>query len=236
MKISVVIAAKNEEAYLPAALASVNFSDDIVVVNDNSADRTVDIARAGGARVFDRKLDGFASQKNFGINKAAHDWVLILDADERLTSDLVTAIQELEPEPGVVAYRFAWKNYLGDKWLSHGGLYPDYHVRLFDRRKARYGDREIHEELEIQGETQTLGGDVVHLTYGDTGAYFQKVLKYARLEAAWTTKRPSLRSALKEFLVRYFKQQGYKDGFAGLVSAALLGYYRIVVRQNMGRS
>ena len=235
MKISVVIAAKNEEAYLPAALTSVSFSDDIVIVNDNSTDKTVAIAKANGARVFDRKLDGFASQKNFGIDKAVHDWVLILDADERLTPELIESIQNLKPVPGVVAYQFAWRNYLGDKWLAHGGLYPDCHVRLFNRRKARYGDREIHEELEIEGETKTLTGDVIHLTYRDTGAYYRKVVKYARLEAKWTPQRPSLKSAPKVFLVRYFKQHGYKDGIAGIISAALLGYYRIVVRQNMER-
>jgi glycosyltransferase involved in cell wall biosynthesis len=233
MKISVMIAAKNEAQHLPEALASVSFSDDIVVIDDMSTDETPAIARAAGARVMQRKLDGFASQKNFGIDQAKHDWVLILDADERVTPELRQAIEQLDPPKGVAGYQFAWKNYLGPKWLAHGGLYPDYHTRLINRHHARYGKREIHETLDMDGATETLPGDIIHLTYASSQAYLAKVLKYARQEARWSNKKPSYRSAVKEFLVRYFKQQGFKDGWAGLVSASLLAYYRLVIRWNM---
>lgn len=237
MKYSVVIAARNEEVHLPDALLSVSDCDDIVVVDDNSTDATRKIAEAYGARVFERVMNNnFATQKNFGIDQTKHNWVLLIDADERVSPELLKAMDELGEEDGAAAYEFAWKNFLGAKWLAHGGLYPDYHTRLFDKRRARYGAHEIHEQLEIKGESKRLDGDIIHLTYKNTRAYYSKVMKYARLEAAWTSERPSLKSALKEFLVRYVKQQGYKDGGAGLISAALLGYYRIVVRQNMGRS
>jgi glycosyltransferase involved in cell wall biosynthesis len=229
VKFSTMIAAKNEERHLPGALESVAGCYDIVVVDDDSTDRTAEIAQAAGARVLRRKLDGFASQKNFGIEQCHHDWVLILDADERVTPELLAAIRALEPPREAAAYKFAWRNYLGKKWLAHGGLYPDYHTRLIDRRRAHYGQREVHELLEIDGETRALRGDIIHLTYADTRAYLAKVRKYARLEAKWTRQRPTLRSVIKEFLVRYFKQEGYKDGWAGLVSAKLRAYYRWIV-------
>jgi glycosyltransferase involved in cell wall biosynthesis len=234
VKFSTVIAAINDEARIGDAIASVAPCDDVIVIEDDrTSDDMAKVAQAAGARVFKRKLDGFASQKNFGIDKAKHDWVLILDTDERLSAVLRQAIEELEPQKGVAAYRFAWRNYLGSKWLAHGGLYPDYHTRLFNKRHGRYGEREIHETLEIDGETKTLEGDVLHLTYSDVRAYYNKVLKYARLEAEWTKNRPRLRSVVKEFLVRYFRQRGYRDGLAGLQSAGLMALYLLVVRRSM---
>lgn len=235
MKFSTVFAVMNEERYLPDALKSVQGCDDIVVVvDDRTTDRTAEFAQLVGARVFTRKFDGYASQKNFAIDQAKYDWVLILDGDERVSPELLRSIMIVEDLlPRTAAYEFAWRNYLGDKWLKHGGLYPDRHTRLINRRHARYGERQIHEQLVIDGDTERLEGDVVHLTYRNTRAYYDKVMKYARLEAAWTKERPTIRSAVKEFLVRYFKLEGWKDGWAGLVSAVLLAYYRLVVRWNM---
>ena len=234
MKYSTVIAAINDEERIKEAIASVGECDDVVVVvDDRTHDNVAEVARKLGARVFTRKLDGFASQKNFGVDKAKHDWVLILDTDERLTAVLREQIEQLEPAKGVVAYRFRWQNYLGRKWLAHGGYYPDYHTRLFNRRHGRYGAQEVHETLELKGKTGTLDGDVIHLTYADTRAYRDKVMKYARMEAEWTKERPTWGSAVKEFLVRYLKLGGWRDGWAGLVSAYLMAYYRLVVRRSM---
>ncbi len=237
MKVSAVFAVLDEAEYLPAALESVSFCDDIVVVIDTrTTDNTAEVAEAAGARVFRREFDGFASQKNFTIDKAKHDWVLLLDGDERVTPELRASIEQLEPSAEVAAYQFAWRNHLGHKWLAHGGLYPDYHTRLFDRRRTRYGKREIHELLEIKGGTGTLSGDIIHLTYRNTAGYYAKVVKYAREEAKWTKRRPTLWSVVKEFLVRYIKQSGWRDGWGGLVSAGLLAYYRLIVRRGMKRS
>ncbi|HSX02866.1 MAG TPA: glycosyltransferase family 2 protein [Candidatus Saccharimonadia bacterium] len=234
MKISAVFAVKDEAEYLPEALRSVAFCDDVVVViDDRTTDATAAIATAAGARIFTRRFDGFASQKNYAIDQAKHDWVLIMDGDERVTPELRATLHKLEPARGTVAYQFAWRNYLGHKWLAHGGLYPDRHTRLIDRRHARYGQREIHELLEIDGTTETLAGDIIHLTYANTAAYYAKVMKYAREEANWTEVRPTVRSAVKEFAVRYVKLGGWRDGWAGLVSALLLAYYRLIVRWNM---
>ena len=232
MKFSTMIAAINDAGRIGDAIASVQPCDDVVVVvDDRTTDGVAEVAKMAGARVFTRTFDGFASQKNFGIDKAKHDWVLILDTDERLSAKLRDELHALEPEPGVVAYRFRWRNYLGQKWLAHGGLYPDYHTRLVNRKHGRYGVREVHETLELDGKTGQLEGDVIHLTYADTSAYYHKVLKYARDEARWTKQRPSLGSVPKEFLVRYVKLGGWRDGVPGFVSAYLMAYYKLVMRR-----
>lgn len=222
-----MIAAKNEADMIGDAIKSVqDFSDDIVVVNDESTDDTEETAKKYGARVFARKLDGFATQKNFGISKAKHDWVLVLDADERASNELVKSITNLKPSSNIVAYKLAFRNHIGTKWLKHGGLYPDYHIRLFNKNYAKYGKREIHEELEINGNVGMLDGDVIHYTYADYSEYFQKVKKYSALEAKTLTIKIRLRTVIKEFIVRYIKLSGWKDGRAGFVSASFLTYYK----------
>lgn len=230
MKISVVIAAFNERDFIADCLNSIKFADEILVIDDHSTDDTPDIAKHHGAKVIRRKLDGFATQKNFGIDKAKNDWILILDADERVSQELATEIQQLT-KPAAIAYSMPFKNYLGKKWLRYGGLYPDRHIRLFNRKHARYGDRQIHEMLNIQGDIAKLGGPVIHLTYSGYLEYYQKVKKYASLEAKVSPNTPSIISVVKEFGRRYFKLSGYRDGIAGLVSAALLAYYQLEMRR-----
>lgn len=233
MKISVVIVAKNEEQDLPGCLASVRFADEVVVIDDHSTDKTVELAKASGAKVYKRKLDGFATQKNFGIDKTTNDWVLILDADERLSIALQKEIQALRPIKGIVAYKINFQNHLGKKWLKHGGLYPDPHVRLFNKKFARYGDREIHEQLNISGKTGKLKNDIIHYTYASFKEYKAKVEKYAKLEAKADTKRPSPIHPYRVFLIHYIKENGYKDGWAGFRSAWLLAHYQVLKRRYM---
>lgn len=233
MKISVMIAAKNEADRIADCLLSVGFADEVIVVDDNSNDATSAIAEQHGAKVFHRKLDGFATQKNYGIDHASNNWVLILDADERVTPELATEITNLKPATTTRAFSVPFRNFLGDKWLRWGGMYPDRHTRLIDKRYAHYGTREVHEMLEVDGDTGELKGDIIHLTYANYREYLDKVVKYARLEADYTEHRPRYRHAFKVFLGRFITQQGFRDGFAGLMSAGLLGYYQIVIRRSM---
>lgn len=233
MKISVVIITKNEQQDLPECLDSVKFANEVIVVDDQSTDKTVELAKAAGAKVFKRKLDGFATQKNFGIDKTTNDWVLILDADERLSEGLQKEIQNLRPAQEIVAYNINFRHHLGRKWLKHGGLYPDPHVRLFNKKFARYGEREIHEQLNISGKTGTLKNDIIHYTYTNFDEYKAKVKKYAKLEAEADTKRPSVVHPYRVFLIHYLKEQGYKDGWVGFRSAWLLGYYQTLKRRYM---
>lgn len=231
MKYSVVIAAKNEAGYIQGAIKSAEGVDEIIVINDESTDQTAEIAKTLGAKVYRRKLDGFATQKNFGIDKAANDWILILDADERLTQGLADEIKALTPSSEIAGYQMAFRNFVGSKWLRHGGLYPDYHIRLFDRTKARYGEREIHEQLKYDGEVVTLSNDIIHLTYRDFREYSSKVKKYAILETEWDKTKPSLIMIVKTFYRKYIKDLGILDGYAGFRSALLLSRYQLIKRR-----
>ena len=232
MKVSIVIAAKNEEKNISDCIASVPFSDDVVVIDDYSTDKTAVIASELGARVYKRKLDGFASQKNFGIEKAKNDWVLILDADERVSPALAKEIDDIAPAK-TSAYSIPFKNHLGTHWLRYGGLYPDRHVRLFDKRKAKYGAREVHEMLNISGDVEELSGDIIHYTYKNYSEYWAKVRKYSKLEAQTRQNKPRYRHVVKEFISRYLIQKGYKDGIDGLFSAIALSFYLLLMRREM---
>lgn len=232
MKITTVIVAKNEEEMIDECINSASISDEIIVIDDYSKDKTVEVAKKKGAKVYKRKLDGFASQKNYGISKAKNKWVLVLDADERLSINLSKEILDLKPYKSV-AYDMPFRNYVGKKWLKHGGLYPDRHIRLFDKTKCSYGHREIHEELEIKGEVKHLRYDIIHQTYKDFGEYLDKVKKYSLLEAKYSKDKPSLLGPYKVFASKLLIEKGILDGIAGLKSAYLLGYYQYLIRQNM---
>lgn len=140
MKVSTLILTLNEERNLAACLAALSWCDDIVVLDSGSTDRTLDIARAHGARILDRKFDTFAGQRNFGLEAGAfhHDWVLHLDADEVVTPAFVTQLTSLVPMPGIDAWRVPSKTMLFGRWLKHAGMYPTYQVRLGHRDRLRF--------------------------------------------------------------------------------------------------
>lgn len=234
MKISVVIAAKNEELMIYDCISSVQFANEVIVVDDNSTDKTATIAKDLKAKVFSRKLDGFATQKNYGIDKTSNNWVLILDADERVTEALGKEIVSLKEESNdVFAYDMPFRNFVGSYWLKYGGMYPDRHIRLFNKQYARYGNREIHETLEFQGNLKHLKNDIIHYTYKDYSDYLRKVKKYAAIEAELDTEKPSALEPARTFYGKYLKEKGYKDKMHGLKSAALLSYYPHLKRRLM---
>ena len=232
MKISVMIIAKNEEKSISTCLNSVKFADEVVLIDDYSTDKTAVIARNLKAKVYKRKLDGFASQKNFGIKKCKNKWVLILDADESLTPELQSEIKKIKSSNNV-AYDMPFRNYVGDYWLKHGGLYPDRHIRLINKEKAQYGPREIHETLTIQGRVGHLKNDIIHKTYANYSEYLDKVKKYASIEAQTDRDKPPITLPLKVFYGKFIKEKGYKDRINGLKSALLLSYYPFYKRKMM---
>lgn len=240
MKLSVVIIAQNEEAKIADCIESARFCDDIVLIDDCSIDRTKQIAEELGARVYVNKMLGYATQKNLGIRKAKNDWVFILDADERISPELQQSISKLEPGANTAGYEMPFRNHVKGKWLRHGGLYPDYHTRLFNRLKGKYGEREVHEMLELDGEVKKLKGDVVHLTYDTYGAYLRKVKKYSAVQAQEDVRTSggavSTKGAFREFASRYVKQKGLLDGWAGFVSALYLAYYAHLYNRSVKRA
>jgi glycosyltransferase involved in cell wall biosynthesis len=233
MKYSTVIIAKNEADRIGDCIRSAEASAEIIVVDDVSTDNTAAIAASLGARVLTRKLEDFASQKNFGIDAASNLWVLILDADERLSPELSEELGNLKDGSEVDSYSIPFRNHVGGYWLRYGGLYPDHHVRLFRKDLVRYADRGVHEvPTESTKGVAQLAGDIIHYTYRDFRDYRNKVAKYSAWEAREDhrlgikrTRHPVIAFS-RAFVKRLVVLRGYRDGRRGLISAALLGYYQ----------
>lgn len=233
--LSVIVVTKNEEAKIRQCLESVRWADEIVVVDCFSTDETTTICSQYTDRVIQREWPGYASQKNFGIDNATGEWILILDADEQVSDQLRQEIQViLSSNPEHDGYQIPFKNYLGNHWLRYGGLYPDYHLRLFKRDKARYGSKEIHETLDFKGKVGFLSGAVIHLTYDNYEDYLQKVNQYTSLEARYYCNagyKVSWFEFVKpvgKFFKLYIFEQGFRDGLPGLVSAVYLTLYMFI--------
>ena len=234
-RLSACIIAFNEADRIGDCLASLAFCDEIVVVDSFSDDATVAIAEAAGARVLQRAFDGFRSQKAFCVAQASHDWVLCLDADERVDPMLRAAI-ESEREAGFKranGYRFARCSEYFGRFLRHGTAYPDRVLRLFDRRHGGWrGDREIHEAVTVDGAIALLGGDLLHHPYRSFLQLLDKKQKYARMMAEHEFgrgKRASLGKLLLSPTWRFFRSYifrlGFLDGWPGLIEAFVSANY-----------
>jgi glycosyltransferase involved in cell wall biosynthesis len=235
MRISACVITFNEADRIGACLASLQFCDDIVVIDSYSTDATREIAAAMGARVFSRHFDGFRSQKQFAITKAAHDWVLCLDADERVSDTLRVSIAALRlPDAADAAgYRFARCSYYFGRFLRHGNAYPDRVLRLFDRRRGGWhGDREIHESVRIEGPVRRLSGDLIHYPFRSFAHQLNKSERYARMMAEHEHRRGGtaslprlLLSPVWRFLRGYVLRLGFLDGWQGLIYAFVSANY-----------
>ena len=188
--LSVAIITKNEERNLARTLASVSFADEIIIVDTDSTDRTVEIAESFNAKIFNRPWPGFAGQKNFAIQQCTGDWILSLDADEELSPELRTQLQFLLPTyPPVDAYFLKRRNLFLNRWIKHGGYYPDPKLRLFRRSAAsftqppRFEDRPVHETIAFNGESSTLDFDLIHHAYPTLEGYLEHMDRYSTLGA-----------------------------------------------------
>ena len=220
MKISVVISAYNEERLLQDCLASVqDFADEIIVVDNSSTDRTKEIAKKYTKKVFTQKNDptSIDLQKNFGFGKATNEWVLSLDADERLTPELCKEIIEvLRKNPSEIqAYRIPRKNIIFGKWIEHSLWWPDYQVRLFRKGKGQYAAEKVHQQLQVQGEIGTLKEAFLHENYQSISQYLQKMDRYTENEAKALLKDnvhmhwiDMLRLPVRDFLKTFFFAAG----------------------------
>ncbi|KAF1690297.1 glycosyltransferase family 2 protein [Pseudoxanthomonas koreensis] len=233
--LSACIIAFNEADRIGDCLASLAFCDEIVVVDSGSTDGTVALCEAAGARVLQRPFDGFRSQKRFAVEQAAHDWVLCLDADERVGAELRDAIQAARAAgfAGAAGYRFArLSDYFG-RFLRHGNAYPDRVLRLFDRRRGGWrGNREIHEAASVDGPVRLLAGDLVHYPYRSLEQQLAKTGRYARMMAEHEFARGKRASVAKlvlapawRFWRGYLLRGGFLDGWRGLVYAYVRANY-----------
>lgn len=250
--LSVAIITLNAATQLEACLQSVAFADEIVVVDSGSTDGTQALAERYGARVIQQDWLGFGPQKQFAVEAARHDWVLCLDADERVSPALRANIEialklpsTLGPADSMVAaFRFPRCNRFLGRYLKHGEGYPDWSLRLFDRRQARWSDDPVHEKVIANGQVGELRGDLLHDSAESLANYLNKQNRYTSLaaDAALAAgKRASVGRIALSPLIRFIKfyviRQGFRDGLPGLIHIAIgcfnsfLKYSKMLERQ-----
>jgi glycosyltransferase involved in cell wall biosynthesis len=234
--LSVAIITKNEEANLARTLASVQWADEIVILDSASTDRTVEIARSFNANVFDEPWQGFAGSKNSAIAKCTGTWILSLDADEELSPELQHQIRTLLPSnPPTDAFYIRRRNLFLGRWIKHGGFYPDPKLRLFRRTAAnfaatpRFQNRPVHETIAFDGDASMLDYDLIHHAYPTLETYIEHMDRYSTLGcellvASGKTSRSLLAFIANIFVVpqltfiwNYIFRLGFLDGREGLL-------------------
>jgi glycosyltransferase involved in cell wall biosynthesis len=233
LRISVTVITLDEAERLRACLESVAWADEIVVVDAESRDKTPQIAREFTERVVIRPWAGFAAQKNFALEQATGDWVLSLDADEEVSPELRDEIQSVLAQPPTVeAYAVPRKNIFWGRWVRHGGLYPDWQVRLFRRGRARFVSRAVHESVQVEGRVARLTAPLLHRSYRDVSEFLARADRYSTLAAEdWLRSGRRARAIdlvlrpLGRFLGMYILRLGVLDGWRGLLLATLYAYY-----------
>ena len=243
--LSVAIITLNAATQLAACLESVRFADEIVVVDSGSSDGTQTLAASFGARVIQQDWLGFGRQKQFAVGQASHNWVLCLDADERMTPELQASIENALKNPSTAAFRFARCNRFLGRYLRHGEGYPDWSLRLFDRRQSHWSDDAVHEKVEAQCRVDTLTGDLLHDSADSLASYLSKQNRYTTLAADMALaagKRASFGriafSPIVRFIKFYFARQGFRDGLPGLIHIVIgcfnsfMKYSKMLERQN----
>jgi len=238
MNISATIITYNEADNIRDACESVSWADEILVVDSESTDDTRAIAAACGARVITNPWPGFSKQKQFAVDAAAHDWIFSLDADERVSPELRDSIEELRlsnPCEAAAGYRVARRAFYLGRWIRGGGWYPDYQLRLFDRKRGCWGDRVIHESvtMETGSHIETLWGDLLHYSMRDPAHHRQMIeQRYAPLGAEQMLREGKRTSSLHSsiagaaaFIRSFVVKGGFRDGQAGWTIARLAAYH-----------
>jgi glycosyltransferase involved in cell wall biosynthesis len=234
--VSVVVITKNEEDNIADCLKSVSWADELIVLDDDSADRTVAIAKEHTEKVLSRKMDIEGRHRNYAYSLAKNNWVLSLDADERVSKELEEELKALfKGEMKDKAYSMPIKNYIGKRWIKYGGWYPAPKVRLFDKRYFKYEEVEVHPRAFIDGSCGRLTKDVLHYSYKDYHEFFQSLNNQTTLEAKkWFKEKRRInflkmyRKAISRFLKAYLQKKGFKDGLLGFVVSYGGGLYQFM--------
>lgn len=228
MPLSAVIITHNAARQLAGCLESVAFCNEVLVVDSGSTDDTVALAKAHGARVIEQPWLGYGPQKHFAVQQAAYDWVLCLDADERISPALRAGIEAALHAPQARVFEMARCNRFMGRWLRHGEGYPDWSMRLFDRRAARWSDDPVHEKVLTSEKPARLAGDLLHDSAETLALYLDKQNRYTSLQAEKLFaegRRASglllLASPLARFLKFYLFRLGFLDGRPGLVHVCI---------------
>ncbi|MDR2173254.1 MAG: glycosyltransferase family 2 protein [Burkholderiales bacterium] len=231
LPLSLALITQNAGSELAACLASAPFAEEIIIVDSGSTDETRRIAEQFGARFIEQPWLGFGLQKNIAVKAARNDWVLCLDADERISDALAQTIAAVFSQPEnerAAAYALCRRNRFFERWLSHGEGYPDWTVRLFDRRRARWSDDAVHEKVLVDGKTARLRGDLLHASAESLDTYLAKQNRYTTVQAerlfaagVRTSAWQMLASPLARFFRFYIVKRGFLDGAAGFAHIAI---------------
>lgn len=239
-KLSVVISAFNEEEKIEKCLKSVKWADEIIFIDNNSSDKTSEIAKKYTAKIYFQQNDPLKIdlQKNTGFDKATGEFILSVDADEIVTKELKNEIQKLlKGRDQKSGYSIPRKNIIFGKWIQHSLWWPDYQLRLFKKGKGRFETATVHQPITIDGETGQLNEPLIHENYQTISQYLYKMDKiYTEVEASKLIESgkeiswmDAIRFPANDFLKTFFLQKGYKDGLHGLVLSILQAFYMEVV-------
>ncbi|WP_083189943.1 glycosyltransferase family 2 protein [Orenia metallireducens] len=233
ISLSALVLTYNEEENITECLKSIDWIEDIVVVDSYSQDKTLELAKEYTNRIYQRKFDDFASQRNFGLDQIDSEWVLAIDADERVTRELRDEIIAKLKNANAEGYKIPRKNYFLGKWIKYCGWYPDYTLRLFKSHNRYRGL--VHEGVDIEGKIDKLHNDFIHYTYRDLSHYLSKINQYTSLDAekkykagkkkgiAYIILRP-----IAEFIKKFIIKKGFLLGVSGLIVSVLSSYYQFL--------
>jgi glycosyltransferase involved in cell wall biosynthesis len=240
--ISVLLPTYNCEATVTETLESVKWADEILVVDSFSTDRTLEFCRGYGARVIQHEYINSARQKNWAVPQCRHEWVLQIDSDEVLEPGMREEMEHAIAQTCLTtqAFRIPRRNYFLGRWLRHGGVYPDYQIRIFRRDQGRWREREVHAHIMVSGQIETLTHGLLHRDGPCIATRIRHLDRYTRYEADELRKqgrrfrwddlviRPWV-----AFLYRYFWLQGFRDGWRGFIYCAYMGVYVFLTRAKL---
>ncbi len=236
MKLSAVVITQNEEKNIRECLEGLLFCDEIIVTDSGSSDRTVEIARSMGAKVFHHVFSNFAAQKNFAIEQSSGDWVILVDADERIDQRLREEIIEAVQDAEIPAFYLRRKNLIFGRWMHFGGNQNDLQLRLARKGLARFKGA-VHERVRWDGPVRVLKNQLLHCSTASVSDYFRKLIQYTGIEAGILRSHQAASDGsgmrlrpLAVFFDRFFLKGGFLDGWEGFLFCFLSGYYEFVKR------
>jgi glycosyltransferase involved in cell wall biosynthesis len=237
MKITATVITLNEEHNIAAALESLRWADEIIVVDSESNDRTVEIALGFTDRVYVRPWPGYSAQKNFAAEEASNDWIFSIDADERVSEELTGDLERLKSgtEPAAAGFRMPRVTFYLGRWIKHSGWYPDLKLRLYNRKHARWRGDYVHETLEVDGTVERLSGNLRHYTVRNASEHHLRMDRYTSLAAQQSYSQGKRASVLSLFVLpiivflrSYFLKLGILDGVPGLSIARFAAHYEFL--------
>jgi len=253
-KLSITIIGHNEVQHLKELLPTLHWADEVIYVDCESADNSIELAKEAGCRIFSRPNNpNLNLNKSYAMEQVSGGWIFYLDPDERISEELATEIQrQIQSDSPHSAFQLNRRNHYFGQWLRHGSQYPDKQLRFFRTGKAQFPNQQVHEKLQVAGSIGSLENDLLHYPYLDINQFFKKFSFYTGVEADYLQKSNTslnLQNHLRYFLFRpwtrffrrYFLKGGFRDGIPGLFCALfdalniMVRYFKLWERQNNGQ-